>query len=555
MTDADRVTSVDFDPVPLRPPGRRRLDPAVVGVLAVALALVLAIVKPWGGAAGDGTADRPSPVARASEAPDAPVSAPGPIAAATDPRIAARYLSVLRTRDSWGIRAVIAAPGHPDLAERWVAAELGRRLGDDPMTTRLDASGNEVLALGVTTPADATPLAIRVWQTGPNGTLVWLDARRVASDLPAGELLLLPPTLDGEAARQWPAGDYRIDLLMGTWIERLGVRLARTAVVAEPSDDPTRPTTPPVGPDRAAMPPAWLGNVPAGAFAVVDGVVKPLPGEPGSTLQDAQAWLDVATGARAGAGAGHHVASTGRVGVTRIGVMLPGGAHAASGILRPLTSAPDFEGQPALVGDRVDASNNPTAFLLFRTPDGEPWPAGTYAIEATWIGPGGRQAATWHIVLTPGPVEGETNLLAAARAYGRFAGVDGLLIGSAEQLRDPVRAAGFQARAIEPDPATSEPSLGPIGCEGADFPAKPPVIGLGHPVDRVPSSVEITASGRLDQTIATRLRTAVDVVPGLTLLAPARGATFPDGVYRITIHDDRGVRELRVCLGTSPFGG
>jgi len=548
MTDPDRATNVEFDPVPLRPRGRRRSDPAVAGALVVAAALVLAIVKPWGGTGTAGSADTGVPTP-ATAATDLPAAVPGRSTAATDPQEAVRYLSVLRTRDSWGVRAVIAAPGHPDLAERWVAAESRGRAGGPDLTTRLDASGNEVLALGVTTPAEATPLAIRAYRIAADGEPTWLDARRVASDLPAGELLLLPPAEDGVAASHWPAGDYRIDLLMGTWIERLSVQVARAAAGTDVGAD----SPPPRGPDRAAMPPAWLGNVPAGVFAVVDGVVLPLAGEPGPRLDPAAAWLDVATSRRAGDPP--RVASTRRTGAGRIGVMLPGGAHDASGVLRRLTegSAPDV--RTAQTGARVDASNNPTAFLLFRAPTGDAWPAGTYALEATWTGPGGAKAATWHLELTPGPPETETNLMAATRVFGRFAGRDGLLIGSIEQLRDPERAARLQPRRIEVDAAGGRPSVRPIGCDDASIDARPPVIGLTHPAERVPTSVAVTVLGRSGRSIAVRLRTAIDVVPGLTLLAPGRGSTFPDGVYQITIRGDDGVRDLLVCIGSSPSNG
>ena len=553
MTEPDRATSVDFDPVPLRPRGSRRFDPALAGVLVVVLALGLAILKPWGGVSGDRTSAGDAASGSPAPAVTNPPGAPDRPTAATDPREAVRYLSVLRTRDSWGVRAVIASPGHPDLAERWVAADSRRRAGGPDLTTRLDASGNEVLALGVTTPADTMPIAIRAYRIGSDGEPTWLDARRVASDLPAGEHLLLPPSIDGVATRVWPAGDYRIDLLMGTWIEQLSVQLDRAAAATDGNAGPSSPSLQPRGPDRAAMPPAWLGNVPAGVFAVVDGVVLPLPGEPGTRLDAAAAWLDVATGDRAGEA--RRVASTWHAGAARIGVMLPGGAHEASGTLRRLTPGSTPDVRLAQIGDRVDASNNPTAFLLFRTADGEAWPAGTYALEATWDGPGGRRAATWHLELTPGPLESETNMMAAARVFGPFAGRDGLLIGSTEQLRDPQRAASLQPRPIEVDPAAPGRSLRTIGCEGASIDARPPVIGLAYPVDRVPSSVEVTVLGPFDRPNAVRLRSAIDVVPGLTLLAPGRGSTFSDGVYRISIRDDRGVRELRVCIGTSPYNG
>ena len=52
--------SIDFDPVPLRP-RRRRVDPIVVGVVVVALALGAAVLKPWETRPGRGGARRVGP--------------------------------------------------------------------------------------------------------------------------------------------------------------------------------------------------------------------------------------------------------------------------------------------------------------------------------------------------------------------------------------------------------------------------------------------------------------------------------------------------------------
>jgi hypothetical protein len=50
------------------------------------------------------------------------------------------------------------------------------------------------------------------------------------------------------------------------------------------------------------------------------------------------------------------------------------------------------------------------------------------------------------------------------------------------------------------------------------------------------------------------LRTAE--LRGLTLLEPARGASFAQGIYRIAIADEAGhVTAAMLCLGTSPFEG
>ncbi len=554
MSEIDRRASVDFDPVPLRQGRARGFDPAVIGVLVITIALLLAIVKPWAGHATAGVAGVASSASPRSAAPHAPSagSVPDPVGAATDQAIAARYLSVLRWRDSWGIRAVIAAPGHPDLAERWVAVETRRRIGSPFATTRLDASGSRVLALGVTTPGDATPLAIRVWRAGDDGELTWLDARRVASDLPAGELLLLPPTTDGVTEDQWPAGDYRIDLLMGTRIESLHVRLARPAVAQRPSPR-TSPRLPALA--REAMPPAWLENTPAGVFAVVGWVVVPLSGEPGPTLGAAEVWLEGTSGGHLDPDRERHVGSIARAGASGLGVVLPTGARDASGVLRRLTPEPGPDAQPGSDSRDVNASNDSIPFLLFRMQDHQAWPAGTYALEAVWVDQGGRRTATWHVEFTPGPPGTATNLLAAARAFGPFAGRHGLLVGDTGQLHDSRRAAGLRPRTIEADPSSARPSHRPIGCDDAYIDERAAVLGLAHPIDRVPSSIEVDVLGPPGPSVVVRPRMVINAVPGLTLLAPGRSATFADGVYRITIHDAAGTRELRVCLGSSRFNG
>ena len=47
---------------------------------------------------------------------------------------------------------------------------------------------------------------------------------------------------------------------------------------------------------------------------------------------------------------------------------------------------------------------------------------------------------------------------------------------------------------------------------------------------------------------------ATDVVPGLTLIAPADGASFVPGIYRIGVQDRRGERTYTLCVGPGRDG-
>ena len=104
---------------------------------------------------------------------------------------------------------------------------------------------------------------------------------------------------------------------------------------------------------------------------------------------------------------------------------------------------------------------------------------------------------------------------------------------------------------IRPDAGT--PDAADIGCSGTFRIGRPEVIGivggLPDPVETV--TVRVGEGGR-SRTLPIRV---VRDVEGLLMIAPEPGASFDDGVHRLTIGgtDPRARQQVRVCIGDGPF--
>jgi hypothetical protein len=232
---------IAFDPVRLGP-ARRRVDRVGLVAIVIGLGLVAAVAKPWAGA--------PSPaVVQASPSWDASVArsaAPAPPSVPA-PRIQqfvasrAKILGAIDPHDAWGVRAVVrgqAGPGNPngpEYTERWARAV---KRPDGSRLALLGTGDESVVALGVTAPAAETPVDIRVWRPTEAGDWESLDVRSLADT--TGDVLLGPPPGDRLALETWPAGAYRIELLVGARSAVIDVRLpGRFDRVPQPP--PTKP--------------------------------------------------------------------------------------------------------------------------------------------------------------------------------------------------------------------------------------------------------------------------------------------------------------------------
>ena len=282
MTADDRRTSVDFEPVALRPPGRRRRpDPILIGALGVVLALVVAVVEAVGRRYH--RRGRQSP-ARADGHGDGLVPVPSvrPLDL-TDPRMLRHLLGVLTPHPAWGVRVIAHEPESSSasgLVEHWLQAIPTPDGRISPLVT---SSVGTIAALGVTSPPIVTPIDVRAWARGHDDQWHWLDVGTVASDDPAADLLLPPPIVDGVALPAWPVGHYRLDLLMGQVAYQLDLTIdpdvpAPDAPVSQMDDD-GRPD-PPVGSatSRPGPTPSSTGRTSPWAAPRVRGSRTPRPG-------------------------------------------------------------------------------------------------------------------------------------------------------------------------------------------------------------------------------------------------------------------------------------
>jgi hypothetical protein len=369
-----------------------------------------------------------------------------------------------------------------------------------------------------------TPLDIRAWVRGHDGRWHWLDVGRFDSDLPAADLLLPPPTVAGRSLDTWPPGRYRFELLDGAAVRRLDLTLDPAALS---TDDPVDPVDP-LGPDTGRI---WPVYQTVGPYVVEDSVVHPLAGRAGRPLTPGEAWL-----------ATDRVASEWRPRASALGVLLPPGPRNVVGVLHRVEPDASFElieirtvGAPHPAGSR-------TTRVEFAFEPRAVFPPGLYAIDLAWDGPEGHQSATWYVELRPAPTMRTSALLRAARRYAVHAGTQTLILSGAGRREPDADRAPVRVFPIEPS----------IGCGLVLIDQQAAVLGFGH-AGQAPADVLATVLGEDGRGVPVPVRVADAGVPGLTLVEPARGAIFPEGIYAFHLEVEDVPLDVRICLGTSPF--
>ena len=151
-----------------------------------------------------------------------------------------------------------------DVSERW--SPVRERPGDDPLAV-LQPGDRSVVGLGITYPIGQAPLDVRIWRQSSTGTLYWVDAHAVARDPAQGGLIFVPPWSD-PGAPAWGAGQYRIDLLLGSGdIRRIDVAIPDRYENVRPSSiDPPQVT------ELVTTSAADPATVRPGLFATIDHV-------------------------------------------------------------------------------------------------------------------------------------------------------------------------------------------------------------------------------------------------------------------------------------------
>jgi hypothetical protein len=407
---------IEFEPVALA--RRRRVDPLVLGVIAVALGIAAAVLKPW---------DLATPAAdpaRLGAAPSlGPTRTDGPARSApsgsTKPATPAPVMEIPLTwdeiatigqpHDAWGVRVIVRASSQASggtllsLDERWSPISS---TGVSAPRVVVQPGDREIVGLGLTFPEGRTPLDVRFWRRSSTGALYWLDSRPVARDLARGGAVFVPPTTD-PGSPTWGAGEYRIDALIadGT-IERFELDIPDRYDNVRPSSiDPPAPS------ELVASSLVDPSSIPVGPFATIDRVGWSLASTGGVPLDEAGAWLDTA------AGSGR--APTDRVAVahlpraTGLGVRLPDGSLVRAASLTRLAPEP-FASGPTRIGGGIIDRRNEDPWVVFPARGGGAFAAGTYRIDVTWSDGSRLRQSAWHVELVPGPVPTVPPLLGMA---------------------------------------------------------------------------------------------------------------------------------------------
>ncbi len=542
--------SAEFERVKLGP-RRRRIDPVAVGVVVVVAALIVALVKPWGDV-GPGPAVRPSQAA-SSSGPRLPTIA---LPADLVPPTWADVRSVISRRSEWGIRTIeissqnAATSGTTGgYAERWFATDASLD-GSAGSSVVLDERDGAIVALGVTFPPEETPLALRIWLSRKGGELEWIDTRPVDVVPARGAYLLLRRSGAAAAVHSWAPGRYRIDLLAGGEIRRVEL-LIRDASGDLPDPKPWpgagRPTT--------ALDGAWFEGLPVGLFAQVGPAVVPLASSAGPALDEAGAWLDLDPGGT-GPEPGSFVARSWQPRATRLGVVLPPASTVRSAVLRRL--AP-FDDTTRIVGETTTGSGESRSYVAFAPATGATWRPGVYAITVVWEDGDGAHDRTWHVELRPGPVSAEPALLSATRAWARYAGAGGVLLGTTESRNGGLEATATRLVPITPQTGTRYPGLSgtaAIGCGGTFIRGRPTLIGLVGPDGTKLTPVASRILFPFADAGPLPILTAAGAVPGLVVVAPLLTAEFGGpAAYGFRAGSGGDAPGYTVCVGLAPPAG
>ena len=551
-----RPTPVEFAPTRL-PSGRGGpfRPPILVGLGLFFLAA--AIVKPWEGwspGATDTAVASPSPAASTPWSSGRPPPSPSPSSSVSrsllsPPGVPAtdwtRVAAALSPHDLWGVSAFLERPDpnggirpiYAALTERWEAVRPapGDGSAGSEASVLVSTDGRPVRALGLTVPPGRTPLDVRVWSVSAEREPRWLDVRPVDPSVAAGHLYLLPPRTDAGWADRWSPGSYRIDVLLGSETVRFTLGLGDPSSGPPPDEAPAvpQPTSPPVpAPDVA-----WLEQ---GPFVVADGIGMRVSAALVPELGEAGSWL-----ALAGDGVVPTVASIWLPAVEGIGFVLPGPAALEWAALERIVPGPLSGVLASARSYRQEAGN--VATVVFAPSEGGAWKPGTYALDVRWIDEGETVAGRWHITLLPGPGRRSAAWTGLVRAWAPHAGSWGIVTGTADPRQGGPAGSPISHRPQQPGPAGEEGrSLPTESCPAGLLPDPArPVLGVTHRTDTTVTAIRLEPADVVGRTVPTAA--ALNLVPGLSLVAPAAGERIEPGAYRLVLDTSEGPRTLTVC--------
>jgi hypothetical protein len=499
-----------IDPVGV---ARRSTLPAAVAVI-VAIAFVgLALAKPWdSGRALSSVA--PSGNAPPAASDNLGAAQPTPFAIPPTP---ADMAAAASNRHDWGVRAIVVpATREPrgdgtdsGLAERWLPVDVDSGAAWDSSVTGVAVEpGDEVVALGLTTPDDEMPLDVRFWRFEPGVTTRRIVPRPLAGP-EAGSWLFLPDLRETTVLGTWPAGTYRIDVLLGQRIVRLVTVVPPGVAAGVP-----RATAQPVLPANLVD---QVGAFNAGPFAVAPGGAFPLLGDAGDPLDERAAWLGPATGQL-------EIAAVSQIAtdpVSAIGLLLDPGEQLTDAVLdrvRPTGEGPGLRVVP-LPPVPMQGGGDRTSAVIIEHTDLRAVETGFYHLTATATFPDASpNTRTWNLEIvpaTPPPPPGRP-LVRMTRWVPLMADID--------QLAD--------------EPLVSERDLGLADGDGtcggsAHIGPDDGLFGIVEPRGFVTGRVRMVPLGDTASSDVA-IRVAPNVVDGLTIVAVPSGG-LAAGEYRLSV--------------------
>jgi hypothetical protein len=530
--------AVEFEPVKLDR-RRRRIDPVVIVLAVVVIGLAAAVLKPWG--EGDPRIAVP-PSSEPSGSPAPTPSGVAPVVISRDDGTAPTWVeiaSVSARREEWGIRTIVLRDGSAGpngtsspYEELWSAAsDEGRTDGERVV---VDPAGGSIVALGLTFPPAETPLATRIWLRHER-EWEWIDARAVDQVPGRGAYLYFRrDAAQPRSIRAWDPGRYRVDVLVGSGIRRIEVDVVgRSGVVPDPEPWAREPpgSVLPIASD--------LAELPLGPFVQSDGATVALTSAAGGALDEVSAWLDLDRLAMDET-ARSFVARVYLPRTRQLGVKLPPDSTIRSALLRRLAPSDG----PAWIGSGPTiVSGDDVSFVSFGAPDGGAdgiWGPGVYAVTVAWEDADGPHQSTWHVELRPGPDQVEPVLLAAARAWARFAGSSGVVMASSGTLSLHESFDGSNA----------------IGCGRAGIRGLPTVIGLVGPPETDLTPLISTMLYPLADSGPLPVLVAAGAVPGLAVVAPVLTAEFGGpAAYGFRAGSGADAPGYTICIGLVPPAG
>jgi hypothetical protein len=377
---------------PIRLGGRRSTSRGRVAAVVAAIFIGVAVWKPWEGAATAPIGPR-GPVGSALAA--AGSSTPNDIGGGGGighvlPNDGqpfpsnAELLAATTRQPTWGLRAMVLRPGGPTFAgrpnvlERWVAVDPGGDPGSS-LSPPIAQADDDVAAIGVTTLDDALPLDVRFWSLPTNGP----PQRVTAIAIPgpdAGSWLWLPDRAHATDRGTWQAGDYRIEVLLGSRVVRLGATIPSA----------TQTTTRVAGPYGQPPFEQVLQNLDPGPFALADGGAQSLVDGSPPVADEREAWLGSAAGFPP-------VAVVAARQVTAFGMLLAAGGEPVGVVVRRLApgSAPIETG-----ANIVTVEPGRRAIIAFPAFGGV-FLDGAYHVTVNWTEGGADRTASWAIEVEP----------------------------------------------------------------------------------------------------------------------------------------------------------